>query len=86
MCLIPAVFYMFLLHETVTSNNHQQSVLCPGWFRMTPRSELSDARQVPSGQQHPALNLSHSSSIQDSTHQLVHRVPEESKDIKDNNC
>lgn len=53
---------------------------------MTPRSELSEARQVPSGQQHPALNLSHSSSIQDSTHQLVHRVLEESKDTKDSSC
>ncbi|TKS81667.1 Frizzled-6 [Collichthys lucidus] len=49
---------------------------------MTPRSEVSEVRQVPSGQQHPALNLSHSSS----THQLVHRVPEESKDTKDSSC
>ncbi|XP_042280044.1 frizzled-6-like [Thunnus maccoyii] len=54
--------------------------------RMTPKSELSEARQVPSGQQHPALNRSHSSSIQDSSHQLVHKVPEESKDTKDCSC
>lgn len=57
--------------------------------RMTPRSDLSEARQVSSGQQqqqHPALNLSLSSSIQDSTHQLVHKAPEESKDAKDSNC
>lgn len=54
--------------------------------RMTPRSELSETKHVPIGQQHPALNLSHSSNIQDSTNQLVHQVPEESKDTKDSTC
>ncbi|KAF3691563.1 Frizzled-6 [Channa argus] len=53
--------------------------------RMTPRNELSEARQVPTAQQYPALNLPHSSGIQGSTHQLVHKVPEESKDTKDTN-
>lgn len=47
---------------------------------MTPKSEL-----VPSGEQHPALNPSHSSSAQDSAHQLEHGVREQSKDIKNNN-
>lgn len=52
---------------------------------MTPRSELSETKHVSSGQQHPALNLSHSSNIQGSN-QLVHQVPEESKDTKDSTC
>ncbi|XP_022060360.2 frizzled-6 [Acanthochromis polyacanthus] len=56
--------------------------------RMTPRSELSENRPLPIGQQlqHPALNLSHTSGIQDSAHQMVHQVPEESKDPKDSSC
>lgn len=53
---------------------------------MTPRSELAEARQVPSGQQHLASNLPHSSSNQDSIFQLVYQVPEESKDTKDGSC
>ncbi|KAK2844160.1 hypothetical protein Q5P01_010819 [Channa striata] len=53
--------------------------------RMTPRSELSEARQVATAQQYPALNLPHSSGIQDSANQLVHQVAEESKDTKDTN-
>ncbi|CAJ1061944.1 frizzled-6 [Xyrichtys novacula] len=56
--------------------------------RMTPRSELSEVRPVPSAQQHPALTPSHSSSIQDTTtttHQLGHQVPEGSKATQDNN-
>uniref|UniRef100_A0A3Q2P9U8 Frizzled-6 n=1 Tax=Fundulus heteroclitus TaxID=8078 RepID=A0A3Q2P9U8_FUNHE len=52
--------------------------------RMTPRSELSDARQATSGQQHhPALNLSHSSSIQECAPQTVDQVSEESRDPKE---
>ncbi|XP_029928525.1 frizzled-6 [Myripristis murdjan] len=54
--------------------------------RMTPRSDLCEARHAPSGQQHPALSLSHSSSVQGSSPHLVHQVPEESKDNKDSSC
>uniref|UniRef100_A0A3P8W6H8 Frizzled-6 n=1 Tax=Cynoglossus semilaevis TaxID=244447 RepID=A0A3P8W6H8_CYNSE len=58
-------------------SSHSENVL-------SPRSELSAVRQVPTGQQHPAMNLSHSTSmIPDSIHQLV---PEESGDTKDNSC
>lgn len=60
--------------------------MCSVSCRVTPRSELSEARQAPGGAQHPALNLSLSTSIQDSSHQLVHRAPEESKDAKDSSC
>ncbi|TNN02937.1 hypothetical protein fugu_010424 [Takifugu bimaculatus] len=49
--------------------------------RLTPKSEL-----VPGGGQHPALNASHSSGVQDSAHQLEHGVREESKVVKKNNC
>lgn len=49
--------------------------------RMTPRGEQSEVKQV-STVQHPALNLSHSSNLQDSSHQLVHKAPEESQDTR----
>ncbi|XP_061572044.1 frizzled-6-like [Cololabis saira] len=52
--------------------------------RMTPRSELSEVRPVAVGhQQHSALNLSHSSSFQDSAQQMLHQLCEETKDPKD---
>ncbi|XP_028985757.1 frizzled-6-like [Betta splendens] len=56
--------------------------------RVTPRSEVSDARQNPSGQQPPASNLplGSSSSIQGSTFQLEREAPTESKDTKDMGC
>uniref|UniRef100_A0A3Q0R1F9 Frizzled-6 n=1 Tax=Amphilophus citrinellus TaxID=61819 RepID=A0A3Q0R1F9_AMPCI len=54
---------------------------------VTPRSELSEIRQVPcEKQQLLALNLPHTSSLQDSSHQMVLQVPEEGKDPKDSNC
>ncbi|XP_058504210.1 frizzled-6 [Solea solea] len=52
--------------------------------RLSPRSELSEVRHLSSAPQHPAVNLSQSTSIiPDSTHQLVQQVPEESKVTKD---
>lgn len=61
--------------------------MCAGCFRMTPKSDLSEARQVPIGQQHPALSLSHSGIMQDSSAQLLHQVPEEERaDKKDGSC
>lgn len=55
--------------------------------RNNPKSELSEVKRV-SPVQHPALNLSHSSSnLQDSSQlQLVHKAPEETQDTKDMNC
>ncbi|KAM6967339.1 LOW QUALITY PROTEIN: frizzled-6-like [Aplochiton taeniatus] len=53
--------------------------------RMTPRSDLSEARPVPSGHQHPALNRSQSSSTRASGPPQVHQAPEESKE-KDSSC
>lgn len=52
-------------------------------FRLTPMSELSEARQVTVGQQHPALNPSHTSIVQDSAQKTVHQVSEEGTDPKD---
>lgn len=56
--------------------------------RMTPRSELSDARQIPIGPQlqHPALNPSYSSGVEDPAHQILHKVQDESKEPKDSSC
>ncbi|KAJ0000103.1 hypothetical protein NQD34_011945 [Periophthalmus magnuspinnatus] len=54
--------------------------------RNTPRSDHSEAKRV-SPVQHPALNLSHSSNLQDSSQlQLVHKAPEEIKETKGINC
>ncbi|XP_046872290.1 frizzled-6 [Hypomesus transpacificus] len=52
--------------------------------RMTPKSDLSDVRQLPIGQQHAALNQSHSSSMKGSAPHL-RQVVEGSKD-KDSSC
>ncbi|XP_071253058.1 frizzled-6-like isoform X1 [Salvelinus alpinus] len=52
--------------------------------RMTPRSELSETRQVPSGQ-HLALSHSHSGSAKGSVPHLVRQLPEEKKE-KDSSC
>ncbi|XP_032413657.1 frizzled-6 [Xiphophorus hellerii] len=67
----------------VSSRSESMNRVADG--RMTPRSELSDARQATSGQQqqqHPTLNQSHSS-ILDSAHQKVDKASEESKDPKE---
>ncbi|KAK0151222.1 Frizzled-6 [Merluccius polli] len=53
--------------------------------RVTPRSDLSEARQLPSGQHHPALNLSHSGSGRGSSSRMVHQVQED-KENKDSSC
>ncbi|KAM9309092.1 frizzled-6 [Pholidichthys leucotaenia] len=58
--------------------------------RVTPRSELPEAKQIPNVQQQlqqpSALNHSHSSSIQDASHQIVCHEPKESKEPKDSSC
>uniref|UniRef100_A0A3B5QFN6 Frizzled-6 n=1 Tax=Xiphophorus maculatus TaxID=8083 RepID=A0A3B5QFN6_XIPMA len=67
----------------VSSRSESMNRVADG--RMTPRSELSDARQATNGQQqqqHPTLNQSHSS-ILDSAHQKVDKASEESKDPKE---
>ncbi|XP_030225976.1 frizzled-6 [Gadus morhua] len=48
--------------------------------RITPRSDLSEARQLSSGQHHPALNLSHGGSAKGSSSRVVHQVQEDKKD------
>lgn len=50
--------------------------MCP--FRMTPRSELSEARHGPGAQQHSAA--------QDPARPRAHPPPEDSKDAKDGTC
>lgn len=75
----PDVRYVgFLPHSPAVSSLlvfNRHSVRCSGRSRLTPKSE-----------QHPALSPSHSSSAQDSAHQLEHGVREESQDVKNNHC
>uniref|UniRef100_G3NMG5 Frizzled-6 n=1 Tax=Gasterosteus aculeatus aculeatus TaxID=481459 RepID=G3NMG5_GASAC len=54
----------------------RESPMCP--FRMTPRSELSEARHGPGAQQHSAA--------QDPARPRAHPPPEDSKDAKDGTC